>query len=96
MKEFLSDLGIAHTMAPGEAHTRLGAVERRYQLLRKSIEIYMHNRGLDSKDGIKTALSYIIPQIPRSTHRARLLDFRRHNGSWDTSLDLLAIFSQRT
>ena len=26
MKEFLSDVGITHTMAPGEAHTRLGAV----------------------------------------------------------------------
>ena len=66
MKEFLSDLGIAHTMAPGEDHTRLGAVERRHQLLRKSIEIYMHDRGLNSKDGIKTALSYIIPQINSS------------------------------
>ena len=66
MKEFLSDLGITHSMAPGEAHTRLGAVERRHQLLRKSVEIYLHDRGLNTKDGIKTALSYIIPQINSS------------------------------
>ena len=65
-KGFLSDVGITHTMAPGEAHTRLGAVERRHQLLRKSVEIYMHDRGLNTKDGIKTALSYIMPQINSS------------------------------
>ena len=85
MKEFLSDLHITYTMAPGEAHTRLGAVERRHQLLRKSVEIYLHDRRLNSKDGIKTALSH---NHSRSTHRARWL--------WDTSLDLLVIFSLRT
>ena len=63
MKEFLADLGITHNMAPGEAHTRLGAVERRHQMLRKAVEIFLDDRGLSSKEGIKTALSYVIPQM---------------------------------
>ena len=37
-----------------------------------------------------------LTSFPRSTHRALLLDFLLHNGSWDTSLDLLVIFSLRT
>jgi hypothetical protein len=62
MKEFLADLGVAHNMAPGEAHTRLGTVERRHQMLRRAVEIFLYDRGLNNKEGIKTALSYVVPQ----------------------------------
>ena len=49
MKEFLADLGVAHNMAPGEAHTRLGTVERRHQMLRRAVEIFLYDRGLNNK-----------------------------------------------
>ena len=50
-------------MAPGEAHARLGTVERRHQMLRRAVEIFLYDRGLNTKEGIKTALSYVVPQM---------------------------------
>ena len=66
MIDFLAELNILHTVAPGEAHTRLGAVERRHQVLRKAVEIYMNDRGLKDVDGLRQALAYVLPQVNSS------------------------------
>ena len=49
-------------VAPGEAHTRLNLVERRHAVLRKSIEVYMQDLQLHGADGIRSALTCIVPQ----------------------------------
>ena len=54
---------IFHEVAPGEAHTRLILVERRHAVLRKSIEVYMMDLDLHGPDGLRTALTYILPQL---------------------------------
>ena len=63
MEDFFADHNIRHVVAPGEAHTRLGAVERRHAILRKSIEIYMTDRSLTSRDGLREAMAYVLPQV---------------------------------
>lgn len=57
---------VKHVMAPGEAHTRLSLVERRHAVLRKAIEIYLTDLKLDTVDGIRQALAYVLPQINSS------------------------------
>ena len=66
MQEFLGEHGIVHTVSPGEAHTRLSAVERRHAVLRKAVEIYLDDRKLNTKDGIREALAFVLPQINAS------------------------------
>ena len=67
MVSFFADHNIRHVVAPGEAHTRLGAVERRHAILRKSIEIYMTDRSLTSRDGLREAMAYVLPQVNSAT-----------------------------
>lgn len=38
-------------------------VERRHAVLRKAIEIYLSDLQLDTVDGIRQALSYVVPQV---------------------------------
>jgi len=52
---------IHHDVAPG-AHTRPSLVERRHAVLRKSIEVYMQDLQLHGADGIRSALTCIVPQ----------------------------------
>ena len=56
------ELSIQHDVAPGEAHTRLSLVERRHAVLRRAIEIYMTDLNLTGADGIRSALTYVVPQ----------------------------------
>ena len=46
---------INHLVAPGEAHERLGLVERRHSVLRKAVEVYLHDLKLSGTSGIKEA-----------------------------------------
>ena len=65
-EEFLQwsdDNYIKHMVAPGEAHTRLSIVERRHAVLRKAIEIFLQDMKLDGPEGIRQALSYVLPQL---------------------------------
>ena len=55
--------GILHEVAPGEAHQKLALVERRHQILRKAIEVYMQDMSLMGTNGIRQALCYVLPQI---------------------------------
>ena len=56
-------MNIQHMISPGEAHTRLGIVERRHSVLRKAVEIYMDDLDLHTVDGLRQALAYVLPQI---------------------------------
>ena len=53
---------VTHEVSPGEAHTRLSIVERRHQVLRKSVEVFLHDMSL-TVDGIKRSLVYVLPQL---------------------------------
>ena len=63
MLSWTSDMNIQHMISPGEAHTRLGIVERRHAVLRKAVEIYMDDLRLQTVDGLRQALAYVLPQI---------------------------------
>ena len=65
--EWTTDFGVQHEVAPGGAHTRLSAVERRHSVLRKAAEIFMTDRNLDNTTGVRMALTYVLPQINSST-----------------------------
>ena len=56
---------IQHMISPGEAHTRLGIVERRHSVLRKAVEIYMGDLDLHTVDGLRQALAYVLPSYIR-------------------------------
>ena len=63
MMEWTDSHSIKHTVAPGEAHTRLSLVERRHAVLRKSIEVMMTDLDVHGPEGIRMALTYILPQL---------------------------------
>ena len=63
MNQWTSTNSVNHEVAPGEAHTRLALVERRHQVLRKALEIFLNDRNLDGTAGLRTALTYVMPQI---------------------------------
>ena len=69
-QKWTTDKMIEHLVAPGEAHERLGLVERRHSILRKAIEVYTHDLGLSGTSGIKEALVYVVPQINNTTNVA--------------------------
>ena len=56
MRVFVADPNIKHTIAPGEAHQRLGIVARRHAVLRKAIKIYMDDGKLSDVDDIRQAV----------------------------------------
>ena len=61
--EWTTQHDIIHEVAPGEAHTRLSVVERRHQILRKAIEVFLHDLSLSGAEGVKQALTYVLPQL---------------------------------
>ncbi|CAJ1404806.1 unnamed protein product [Effrenium voratum] len=63
MSSWARDNGISLVISPGEAHTRLGVVERRHQLLRRAVEIYLADHQDHSRDAVRKALDYMVPQI---------------------------------
>ena len=69
-QSWTSEKMIEHLVAPGEAHERLGLVERRHSVLRKAIEVYLHDLNLHGADGIKEAINYVVPQINNTTNVA--------------------------
>lgn len=62
MEAWTTSWGIDHQVAPGEAHERLALVERRHAVLRKAIEIYLSDRHLSNKKGVREAITHIVPQ----------------------------------
>jgi len=55
---------ITMEVAPGEAHTRLGIVERRHMVLRSAVEGYMQSENLPSTvEGVRDAVSRVAPLL---------------------------------
>ena len=62
MKTFLEQKGVQPQVAPGEAHTRLGIVERRHMVLRTAVENYLDNAAVEKTiDTVREAVNHVAP-----------------------------------
>ena len=62
-EQWSDEQGIHHVVAAGEAHEQLALVERRHAVLRKAVDIFLLDHGVDGAKAIRTALVYIVPQM---------------------------------
>lgn len=68
---FFEKFNIRVDVAPGEAHTRLGIVERRHMVMRTAIDTYMQNENLPlTHEAVKQAVDHV-------THAINTLSFTR-------------------
>ena len=63
VRDWCSDKGIILEVAPAESHNWLGVVERRHQVVRKSLELYMDELGSPTLHNLKEAAIYVPPRI---------------------------------
>ena len=66
LRTWASDHGTELEIAPGQAHTRLSVVERRHQVLRRGIELFLAHQpevNMTIQDQIARSLCYVVPQI---------------------------------
>ena len=63
LRDWCSERGIMLEIAPAESHNWLGSVERKHQVVRKSLELYMDERGSRSHKMLKEATIYCPGQI---------------------------------
>ena len=63
MEQWTNFNSVEHEVAPGEAHSRLALVERRHSVLRKAIELYLEEMKMDDDNGVRKALTYVLPQV---------------------------------
>ena len=61
-QQFCNQNNIEPWIAPGEAHWKLGVVERRHPVLRKAIELYLRDNNLPpGRNSAIQALDHIVP-----------------------------------
>ena len=68
VRNWCSENGIELSISPGQSHTRLAILERRHQVTRRALMIFMMdnpNSELPLRDYVVRALNYVIPQINR-------------------------------
>ena len=53
-------------------------------MLRKSVEVFLHDMSLTGVDGIKKSLVYVLPQLNFPSFRGR--PSHQHNGFWANNL----------
>ena len=63
IKDWSSEQGVELQVSPGEAHQRLAQVERRQQVLRRAIDVFMTEAGLQDLEGLQQALDYVVPLL---------------------------------
>ena len=63
IREWCSDRGIALEVAPGEAHNWLAPVEGKHQVVRKALEHYMAEKGVNNVKTLEEACIYVPHQI---------------------------------
>ena len=63
LRNWASDHGVTLEVAAAECHSWLGSVERKHQVVRRAIELFMDDRGAKSFANLKDALVYIPGQI---------------------------------
>jgi len=68
LREWATEQGIQLVISPGQSHTRLAILERRHQVTRRAISIFLEaNPGVaNDRDGLVIALNYIVPQLNRT------------------------------
>ena len=67
LREWATEQGIKLVISPGQAHTRLAILERRHQVTRRAVSIFLEANPdiAKDKDGLKIALNYVVPQLNR-------------------------------
>ena len=63
VKDWSTEHGIELVVSPGEAHQRLSQIERRHQVLRRALDIFMSEHEGTTADHVKQALCYVVPQL---------------------------------
>lgn len=63
VRDWCSDHGVILGVAPAESHNWLGVVERRHQVVRRALEIYMEDEGEANLTNLKEAAIYVPPRI---------------------------------
>eukprot|EP00435_Cladocopium_sp_Y103_P032566 s1782_g8.t1 len=68
MREWATEQGIQLVISPGQSHTRLAILERRHQVTRKAISLFLESNPTVAadRDGLVIALNYIVPQLNRT------------------------------
>ena len=68
MREWCTEQGIQLQVSPGQSHTRLAILERRHQVTRRAVTLFLQaNPSIAAEpEGLVTALNYVIPQINRA------------------------------
>ena len=52
-------------ISPGQAHERLAIIERRHQVIRRSLDLFLLESEDYTPEGVINALNYVIPQVNR-------------------------------
>ncbi len=63
IREWTSEKGIALEVSPAEAHSWLAAVERKHQVTRRALELYMEDIDNITNKGLEEACIYVPPRI---------------------------------
>ena len=70
VREWAAQRGITLEVQPAENHTWLGVVERKHQVVRRALELYMDQCGSHDLDALKEAATYVPHSINQlSFHR---------------------------
>ncbi|CAE7693968.1 RE1, partial [Symbiodinium necroappetens] len=64
--QYASEHGMELVISCGEAHERLAQLERRHQVLRRSVELYLEDNPPTGPESLVEALCFIIPQLNQS------------------------------
>ena len=63
IREWTSERGVALEVSPAEAHSWLAAVERKHQVTRRALEIYMEDNNQVNNKGLEEACIHVPPRI---------------------------------
>ncbi|CAE7901478.1 GIP [Symbiodinium sp. KB8] len=68
MMHFTTEHGIELVISPGEAHERLAQLERRHQVLRRAVELYLEDNPPTGSgtEALIEALTFVVPQLNQS------------------------------
>ena len=68
MREWCTEQGIQLQISPGQSHTRLAILERRHQVTRRALSLFLQANPViaSDPDGLVIALNYVVRQINRT------------------------------
>ena len=65
MRQWASENNCELMISPGQAHERLSILERRHQVVRRAVELFLLETKGYTDEGIIQALCYVMPQVNR-------------------------------